>query len=97
MFYWPASIVFAGGGIFSPGCGKVSNMSDIILKSNNLVIAEDRRHKALTEFYYSQTECIFCRGELDIYTRENDDGSIKEEARCSQCKALNREENHKIH
>lgn len=72
-------------------------MSVLILKSNRLCSAEERKYNAFNEFYCDQTECPICQNALEIQTEKIEYGSIKEEARCSQCKALKRVEAHTLH
>ncbi len=49
------------------------------------------------QFLKEQTECPICQGSLDIFVECIDAFHIKEEARCTQCRALSRVENHQIH
>ncbi len=52
---------------------------------------------AKTEFLREQNECPICQGELDIFIEALGASKIKEEARCTQCMALSRVENHALH
>ena len=50
------------------------------------------------EFLKEQTECPLCTGKLHILVEYDKTGyTLKEEARCSQCMALSRREDHLLH
>lgn len=49
------------------------------------------------QFLKEQTECPLCQGKLNIFTECIDTFRIKEEARCTQCMALLREQSHDLH
>ena len=48
-------------------------------------------------FLKEQTECPLCQGKLNIFTECIDAFRVKEEARCTQCMALLREQSHDLH
>lgn len=50
-----------------------------------------------TQFLREQTECPICQGKLNIFVECINSHQLKEEARCTQCMALSRVENHRIH
>ena len=51
-----------------------------------------------TQFLEEQNKCPLCRGDLDIYVEWiPSTHSLREEARCLECMALSRVENHVIH
>ena len=50
-----------------------------------------------TDFLREQTECPVCNGKLDILVECVSPQQIKEEARCAQCMALSRVEDHLLH
>ena len=50
-----------------------------------------------TEFLREQTECPVCHGKLDIFVECISSHYIKEEARCNQCMALSRVQDHCLH
>ena len=49
------------------------------------------------QFLREQTECPFCRGRLDIETKDINTFIVEEEARCLQCSILSRKEDHTLH
>lgn len=49
------------------------------------------------EFLREQTECPVCHGKLDIFVECINSHYIKEEARCNQCMALSRVQDHCLH
>ena len=51
-----------------------------------------------SEFLREQTECPVCHGKLDIFVEcISSTHYIKEEARCNQCMALSRVQDHCLH
>ena len=50
-----------------------------------------------TDFLREQTQCPFCQGFLDIFVEFINARQIKEEARCTQCMALSRVQDHLLH
>ncbi|MDE0120013.1 MAG: hypothetical protein OXM55_08420 [Bdellovibrionales bacterium] len=50
-----------------------------------------------TDFLREQTQCPVCQGTLDIFTECISAHQIKEEARCTQCMALSRVQDHLLH
>lgn len=61
---------------------------------NLSLIHEDNERK---NFLKEHTECPLCEGELSIFTECIDMFRIKEEARCTQCMALLRQQSHQLH
>jgi len=50
-----------------------------------------------TDFLREQMECPICHGDLDIFVECINSHQIKEEARCAQCMALSRVQDHLLH
>jgi len=57
----------------------------------------EQRESAKTDFLREQTECPICQGPLDIFVECVSPYKVKEEARCVQCMALSRVQDHKLH
>ena len=55
------------------------------------------RESYKTDFLREQTECPVCNGHLDIFVECVSPQQVKEEARCAQCMALSRVEDHHLH
>ena len=55
------------------------------------------KESAKTDFLREQTECPICHGKLDIFVECINALQIKEEARCTQCMALSRVQDHGLH
>ena len=56
------------------------------------------RESEKTDFLREQTECPICHGVLDIFVEcINNTHLVKEEARCTQCMALSRVQDHYLH
>ena len=55
------------------------------------------RESHKTDFLKEQVECPICYGKLDIIVECINPHQIKEEARCVECMALSRVEDHLLH
>ena len=55
------------------------------------------RENDKTDFLREQTECPICNGELSIFVECINTLQVKEEARCTQCMALSRVQDHRLH
>ena len=64
---------------------------------NTSVLHQEHREFEKTEFLREQTECPVCQGYLDVFVEALGTGHIREEARCTECMALARVQDHHLH
>ncbi len=76
--------------------GRLKTMSSTNVSKTSYQVNEQGETEK-TQFLREQTECPICQGELDIFVESVHTHRIKEEARCTQCMALSRVQNHFIH
>ncbi len=67
------------------------------MRTSQLKEHYEYRESEKTEFLREQTECPICHGALDIFVEFISANQVKEEARCTQCMALSRVQDHCLH
>lgn len=67
------------------------------MRTSHLKEHYEYRESEKTEFLREQTECPICHGALDIFVEFISAHQVKEEARCTQCMALSRVQDHRLH
>ena len=67
------------------------------MRTNPLRENYEHRESEKTDFLREQTQCPICHGALDIFVENINPHQIKEEARCTQCMALSRVQDHCLH
>ena len=67
------------------------------MRTNQVREHYEYKESEKTDFLREQTECPVCHGKLDIFVECINAHYIKEEARCNQCMALSRVQDHCLH
>ncbi len=67
------------------------------MRTNQVREHYEYKESEKTDFLREQTECPICHGKLDIFVECINTHYIKEEARCTQCMALSRVQDHCLH
>ena len=67
------------------------------MRTSQLTEQNEYMESEKTDFLREQTQCPICHGDLDIFVESINPYQVKEEARCTQCMALSRVQDHLLH